>query len=196
MGHQRAAAAVARALEQLPGVSTQVEDTLDHAHALFRRGYSGSYLRMADRLPGLWSQFYARTDTPQPGSLIASIRTLSTAAGVRGLPELLEYTQPDAIVCIALSAARGAGASARLPPAADRMCRDRLPRPRVLGGGRGRPLLCNRRRRRAPSLIAAGLPAARVNVSGIPIDPGLTRPVDRAARRGLGLAPWERGGSR
>ena len=76
MGHQRAAAAIAQALGQLPGVTAQLEDTLDYTHPLFRRSYRGSYLSLADRIPGVWSGFYRATDrvfpsrgvTPAPSS--------------------------------------------------------------------------------------------------------------------------------
>lgn len=192
MGHQRAAAAVAQALEQAPGVTAQIEDTLDYAHPLFRRSYSGSYLRVADRLPGLWSSFYQRTDVPdQSGGTIATVRELSTTLGLRALPALIERARPAAIVCThflpleALASMRGMA----LPPIAS-VVTDYHAHAFWAVPGADRYFVPTAAAR--AELIAAGIPAARIHASGIPIAPGLNQPIDRlVARRALGLPAWQ-----
>jgi processive 1,2-diacylglycerol beta-glucosyltransferase len=192
MGHQRAALALARVFEQLPGVSAQVEDTLDHARPLFSRSYRGSYLSIADRAPSLWSRFYQQTDRPHgPDSLLGLARALSTSVGVRQLPELLARARPDAIVCThflpveALAPLRRYG----LPPISC-VITDYHAHAFWAFEGADRYFVPTARARM--ELIAAGIPAAQVQVTGIPIDPALNQPLDRvAARRVLGVPAWQ-----
>ena len=100
MGHYRAATALAHAFEAIAGITARVEDTLDHAHSLFRKVYAGLYLGIADRIPAVWSRLYQQTDRPPSAlSLVAGVRAFSTALGVHGLPALIEQSQPDAIIC-------------------------------------------------------------------------------------------------
>ncbi|MBK9710197.1 MAG: galactosyldiacylglycerol synthase [Kouleothrix sp.] len=194
MGHQRAALALAQALRQSPGVSVEVEDTLDHARSFFRRVYAGAYLGIADRVPAFWSLYYASTNQPrshsQPG-LYERFRLLSTSVGVPGLPALLDRVRPDAIVCThflpieALAPLRRFG----LPPvylvltdyhAHQFWALDGVDRYFV-------PTAAAR-----DQLAALGVPRPAITVAGIPVDPALSQPADRlAARRRLGLEPWQ-----
>ncbi len=61
MGHQRAAEALAQALRHA-GADVVIADTLDYGRSAFRRVYRDLYLRVAERAPSLWSEFYTRTD--------------------------------------------------------------------------------------------------------------------------------------
>lgn len=192
MGHQRAAAAIAQALGQLPGVTAQLEDTLDYTHPLFRRSYRGSYLSLADRIPGVWSGFYRATDRVFPSrGVFAAARAQYTAFGMRDLCGLVERARPDAIICThflpveALAPLRGYG----LPPLAcvitDYHAHTFWAVPGADSYFAPTPVA-------RAELIAAGIPAARVSVSGIPIDPSVCQPIDRlAVRRALGLPAWQ-----
>lgn len=192
MGHQRAAAAIARAFEQLPGVAVQVEDTLDYARPWFRRFYRGSYLSTADRIPGVWSKFYQYTDRAfAPHGMFAFSRTQYTALGMRNLCGLIERAQPDAIICThflpleVLAPLQGYD----LPPLAC-VLTDYHAHAFWAVGGADRYFVPTPAAR--AELIAAGIAAARVRVTGIPIDPALAQPIDRlAARRALGLPAWQ-----
>ena len=184
MGHQSAALALARAFEQLPNTSVMVEDTLRQSLPLFRRGYAGIYLRISDKAPDFWSFFYARTD--RPSGLVAGARALSTSVGVRGLPALLEHARPDAIICTHF-----------LPiEALALMRRDVSPIYCVLTDYHAHQFWAcpSVARYFVPTdatrseMVAAGAPAERVYVSGIPIDPAIGAPADReTARRQIGL---------
>src|SRR5262245_24455716 len=188
MGHQRAALAIARALEQRPGVSALVEDILEHARPLFRRGYAGSYLSMAEHAPSLWSRFYQQTDRPHgPDSLLGMARAFSTNLGVRGLPELLDRTQPDAIVCThflpleALAPLRPYG----LPPI---FCVLTDYHAHSFWAFEGADRYFVPTVETHAEMVAAGVPATQIQVTGIPIDPSIGAPIDRlAARRALGV---------
>src|SRR5436190_2750249 len=174
MGHQRAALALAKAFQQQPDTCVTVEDTLLRSLPLFRRSYVGSYLGIADKAPDFWSFFYAQTD--RPSSLLDGARALSTSVGVRGLPALLEHTQPDAIICTHF-----------LPIEALTLMRRAMP-----------PIYCvltdyhahqfwvcpNVARYFVPTdatqreIIVAGAAPARVYVSGIPIDLAISAVAD------------------
>lgn len=192
MGHQRAAAAIARAFEQIPGVTTQVEDTLDYTRPIFRRFYRSSYLSLADRIPGLWSGFYSYTDRmPDPTGMFAAIHDQYTAFGMRDLPALIERTQPDAIICTHFLPVEALAPLQRfgLPPMACVLTDYHAHAFWAVPGAD---------RYYAPTagvraeLIASGIPAARVSVSGLPVDPALREPADRlAAKRALGIPPWQ-----
>jgi processive 1,2-diacylglycerol beta-glucosyltransferase len=192
MGHQRAAMALAQAFEQIPGVTTVVEDTLQHSRALFRRAYAGSYLSFADRIPAFWSFYYAQTNRPQSrGSLVAGVRELSTRLGVDGLPRLLERTRPDAIICThflpieVLAPLRDIG----LPPIYCVLTDYHAHQFWALDGV-DRYFVPTAEARE--QLVALGVSRATVAVSGIPVSPALSVPADKiAARQRLGLAPWQ-----
>ena len=192
MGHQRAAAALAKAFEQLPGVTAQVEDTLDYTRPFFRRFYRSSYLSLADRIPGLWSGFYSYTDrVPDPTGMFAAIHAQYTAFGMRDLPALVAQSKPDAILCThflpveALVPLRRYG----LPPLSC-VLTDYHAHAFWAVAGADRYFAPTASAR--AELIGAGIPAARVTVSGLPVDPALREPADRlSAKRALGIPAWQ-----
>ncbi|MBA3946779.1 MAG: galactosyldiacylglycerol synthase [Herpetosiphonaceae bacterium] len=193
MGHHRAAVGIARALKQVPGITVEVEDTLDHARELFRTAYAGSYLRIADQTPQLWSEIYARTDRRFPLlGLVNAIRMVTTMIGVRGLAALLQRTQPDAIICThflpleVLGPLRHIG---QAPPLYGVLTDYRAHHFWACQGVDGYfvPTVETREQ-----LVTAGLPEATVHVTGIPIDPAIAVPLDqKSARQSLALAPDE-----
>jgi processive 1,2-diacylglycerol beta-glucosyltransferase len=189
MGHLRAATALGRAFEAIPGTHVQVEDTLRYARAAFRGIYSDMYLRVAERAPTLWSQFYSWTDyPPTPLSFVAAMRALGTTLGVRGLPRLLQQAQPDAIICThflpleVLAPLRYAG----VPPLYAVVTDYRAHHFWAIDG-------VNRyfvpTRETEEQLVAAGVPRPHITVTGIPIDPAIQQPVAPMARQTLGLLP-------
>ena len=184
MGHQRAALALAQAFEQQPNTSATVEDTLLRALPLFRRSYAGSYLAIADKAPDFWSFFYAQTD--RPSSLVDGARALSTSVGVRGLPALLDHTQPDAIVCTHFLPIEALTLMRRDMPPIYCVLTDYHAHQFWVCPGVERYFVPTDATQR--EIVAAGAAPARVHVSGIPIDPAINAPADRdAARQQLGL---------
>src|SRR3954471_24953120 len=176
MGHQRAALALAQAFEQQPNTSATVEDTLQRSLPLFRRSYVGSYLGIADKAPEFWSFFYAQTD--RPSSLLDGARALSTSVGVRGLPALLDHVQPDAIICTHFLPIEALALMRRDMPPIYCVLTDYHAHQFWACPGVERYFVPTDATRR--EIIVAGAPPARVHVSGIPIDPALDAPADRA----------------
>ena len=186
MGHQRAALALAQAFEQQPNTSTSVVDTLQCSLPLFRRSYVGSYLGIADKAPGFWSFFYAQTD--RPSSLLDGARALSTSVGVRGLPALLERTKPDAIICTHFLPIEALAQMRRAISPIYCVLTDYHAHQFWACPGVERYFVPTDATQR--EIVAAGVASARVHVSGIPIDPAISAPADRAtARLQLSLPP-------
>lgn len=179
MGHQYAAQALAKAFAQQPDMLVTVEDTLQRSLPLFRRSYVGSYLGIADKAPDFWSFFYAQTD--RPSSLLDGARALSTSVGVRGLPALLEHVQPDAIICTHFLPIEALALMHRRLPPIYCVLTDYHAHQFWACPGVERYFVPTEAAQR--EIIAAGAAPARVHVSGIPIDPAIDAPADRAAAR-------------
>jgi processive 1,2-diacylglycerol beta-glucosyltransferase len=167
----------------------RLEDTLDHAHTLFRKVYAGLYLGIADHIPAFWSHFYNQTDRSrslQP--VIEGVRAWSTQMGVHGLQALLEETQPDAVICThflpleVLGPLRQQGAA---PPLFGVVTDYRSHHFWACPGVDGYfvPTAAAKQQ-----LAAAGIAPAQIQVTGIPIDPRISQPLEQAgARQMLGL---------
>lgn len=190
MGHYRAARALQHAFLQTEGIVAQVEDTLHHARAVFRKAYAGSYLKMADSMPFFWSQFYTRTDRSM--SLlnpVAGARLLGTALGVNGLPTLLDETRPDAIICTHFLPAEVLGPLRPYVPPVYMVVTDyRAHHFWACPGVTGYFVPTEATR---GQLVAAGVARSQVRVTGIPIDPAQSSAGSQAARQQLGLAPHQ-----
>ncbi|GAC1648868.1 MAG: glycosyltransferase [Herpetosiphon sp.] len=190
MGHHRAAVAIARGLEKVPGTVVEIQDTLDHSRSLFRSAYAGSYLGIADHAPSVWSHFYERTDRPFPFlGLVNGLRSFGTTVGVHGLEALLDRTQPDAIICthfLPLEVLGPLRAAGLIPPLYGVLTDYRAHHFWACNGLDGYFVPTAETR---DQLFAAGLTGTRVTVTGIPVDPAVSVPADQsAAREGLKLA--------
>jgi processive 1,2-diacylglycerol beta-glucosyltransferase len=182
LGHRRAAEALARAFT-LRGATAQVADTLDYGGPLFRQLYAGSYLDLSEKAPVLWAYFYQRADTVE-SQLAQVLRAWVDRVGVTELSALVARFQPDAIVCTHF-----------LP--ADLFAQERR------RGQTTPPLYCvvtdytghvfwvypevdqyyvaTDLTKRV--LAERGVSPARMRVTGIPVDPAIAEPKDRAAVR-------------
>ena len=188
-GHLRAAQAIERALSAT-GAARDVRhiDTLDYTNPVFRRLYSRAYIEMVNRCRRSSAGSTTALDKPEKDDRLSSRSTSST----RGRSSSCCERVPAGYHRLhALPAGRdhlvAHGEGQARDPAGDR--RDRLRRPCAVALPELRALL--RRDRRDPvHLEELGVPADKVTVSGIPIDPAFAEPKDKAAmRRKHGLAP-------
>lgn len=188
MGHQRAAQALAQALVSA-GADVAIADTLDYGRTAFRRVYRDLYLRVAERAPSLWSEFYTRTDrAPMLFSPTEAARRWGTALGVRELPQLIAQTQPDAVICThflpleVLAPLRQWGG----PPIYAAVTDYRAHHFWAIRDVDGYfvPTLATQQQ-----LAVAGVPRARIHVTGIPIDPAINLPAAPGVRQTLGVSP-------
>jgi processive 1,2-diacylglycerol beta-glucosyltransferase len=99
-GHKRAAEALATAFRLRQPGEVRVEDVLDHTSRLFRVAYARSYLELTDRAPLLWGYFYTQTNAdPNLAEFTNNIRKLVESIGTTGLKDLLRACSPEVIIC-------------------------------------------------------------------------------------------------
>ncbi|PDW01664.1 MGDG synthase family glycosyltransferase [Candidatus Viridilinea mediisalina] len=99
-GHKRAAEALATAFTLRQPGEVRVEDVLDHTSRLFREAYARSYLELTDRAPLLWGYFYTQTNAdPNLAEFTNNIRKVVESIGTTGLKKLLSACRPEVIIC-------------------------------------------------------------------------------------------------
>jgi processive 1,2-diacylglycerol beta-glucosyltransferase len=191
-GHLRAAQAIAAAVSRLsPGATVREVDALVYASRLYRGTYAASYNAMASRAPKLWGALYRSWAMAPVNRSTAPVRLAVDRLNLRRLVRVLERERPDAVVCThflpveALSPVRGEG-------------RLRVPLYCVITDFAAHPFWAFPHVDRyfvagtavAAELAGHGVPEARIEVTGIPIDPRFADPIGRdAARARFGIDP-------
>lgn len=191
-GHKRAAQAIAAGITaQRPDALVREVDTLVFASQLYRSTYATSYNAMAARAPALWSVLYHSSKMGAVNRGTAPVRLAVDRLNLRRLVRVVEREQPDAVVCThflpveALSPMRERG---RLPVPLHCVITDFAAHPFWAFPHVDRYYVASDTVR--DELAALGVPAERIEVSGIPVDPAFARTIGRdAARRRFGLAP-------
>jgi processive 1,2-diacylglycerol beta-glucosyltransferase len=191
-GHTRAAKAVAGALAlEAPDARVVTVDALDLARPLFKRAYGEGYLELAARAPKLYGLLFELTDRPARGRAYGDrLRRAVSRWGTKDFVDLLEKGDWDAVVSTHF-----------LPPeliaALRREGRFRAPLLTVVTDYDAHRIwvhdsfarYCVASSLAAGSLRAHGVPAASIEVTGIPVDPAFSVPADcDAARRTFGLS--------
>lgn len=191
-GHTRAAQSVAAALKlEAPGANVVTVDALDLARPLFKRAYGEGYLKLIEKAPSLFGMLFDLTDKPPKAlSLGDGVRRAVQRWGANQLADLVENGGWDAIVhthflapeLIAALRRRGRVAAPQLTVVTDYdahriWAHDPTERYCVAS-----PLA-------AASLRAHGVSASAIDVTGIPVMPAFSEPVDLdALRRAFGLS--------
>ena len=99
-GHERAARAVERAMQQLdPHAEPIVKDALEYSSPMFRAFYASTYNRMVARAPRVWGMVYKRSEKTPIEGFRQEVRTRLTLWNCRGYLEAVEKYQPDAVLC-------------------------------------------------------------------------------------------------
>ena len=191
-GHTRAAQAVAAALKlESPDAIVVTVDALDLARPLFKRAYGDGYLKLIEKAPSLFGMLFEMTDKPPKGKSFGDgVRRAVQRWGANQLAELVENGGWDAIVhthflapeLIATLRRRGRVAAPQLTVVTDYdahriWVHDPTERYCVAS-----PVA-------AASLRAHGVPASAIEVTGIPVMPAFSAPIDKdAVRNALGLS--------
>jgi processive 1,2-diacylglycerol beta-glucosyltransferase len=189
-GHKRAAQAIATAIEdQAPGATVREVDTLVFASRLYRGAYAASYNAMAARAPALWGVLFHSWAMAPVNRSTAPVRLAIDRLNLRRLVRVFEREDPEAVICThflpveALSLSRGRG-------------RLRVPLYCVITDFGAHPFWAFPHVDRyfvaseetAAELAGHGVPADRIEVTGIPVDPKFERARGRtAAREHFGL---------
>jgi processive 1,2-diacylglycerol beta-glucosyltransferase len=181
-GHLMAARAIERAFAET-GAAQSVHnlDTLDYTNPLFRRLYSRAYIDMVNSMPEVVGWFYDRLDKPgQDDRLKLAFDKLNT----RPFVKLLEQHRPDITVCThflpaeIISELVGKG---RLTTRQAIVVTDFDVHAMWLCPHYAHYFVAIDETR--AHLEEMGVPAARITVSGIPIDPAFAAPKDQGAMR-------------
>lgn len=193
-GHKAAARAVARAIGQLaPDRQVEVLDALDGMSASFRAAYNGSFEVGVGHTPGLYGAFFDATRELDRSPAFRAARRLVNAAHAEVLTRQLREAQPAAIVAthfLPLEVALRERAAGRISCPIFGVVTD------YVGHGLWRQkdadLTFCAPGRAAVDLRRGGVPAGRIVTSGIPIDPRLALPYDRAASKRAAKLSLER----
>lgn len=184
-GHRRAAEALAAAFRKRQPGEIRVEDVLDHTSRLFRIAYARSYLELTDHAPLVWGYFYTQSNAdPNLAEITNNIRKLVESIGTSGLKEVLRNFAPDVIICthfLPMELLVRFKRSALLPQPIYCVITDYAAHTfwtyteidgYFVGDAQTRD-----------QLIARGVAASQITVSGIPIDLAAAEPKSRDAAR-------------
>jgi len=179
-GHKSAAKALAAAFSADPANEVRIEDTLDYASAAFRLLYAQTYLGVTNYAPRLWKLLYDRSDCNDPGQIAAAswLRAAVEHLGVTHLDRLVRQYDPAIVVC-----------THPLPADLLMRSRDSSRRPvfviitdhvaHATWIVPGVAAYCVPSELPRQLLIARGVPAERVHVTGIPVALEAAQPKER-----------------
>lgn len=191
-GHERAARAVAAALDQIaPGSVVDVRDALELSSFFLRTTYASTYNRVLARAPRVWGQVYKRTASPYD-SFRQRLRTWLAVWGSPKYQEAIQAFKPDAILCTQFLPAEVLAEwreDAKLEVPVLTAITDFAVHPIWVHRGMDHYFVAADPVKE--ELVDTEMvPEERVSVTGIPIDPKFATPVDAAeARRSLDLDP-------
>ncbi len=96
-GHTRAAEALEAACKDMPGIaSVEHIDVLEYTTTLFKQLYADLYEQMVRKAPTMWGWWYDKSDTPWKGE---KFRVAMERIQMRPLLELLRTRKPDITIC-------------------------------------------------------------------------------------------------
>jgi processive 1,2-diacylglycerol beta-glucosyltransferase len=177
-GHKRAAEALATAFARRQPGEVRVEDVLDHTPRLFRVAYARSYLELTDRAPLVWGYFYTQSNIdPNLAEFTNNIRKLVESIGTTGLKDLLRAFAPDVIICthfLPMELLVRYKRNARLPQPVYCVITDHAAHTFWTYTEIDGYFVPDEQTRE--QLIARGVTAAQIIVSGIPVDPATAEP--------------------
>ena len=97
-GHTRAAEALAAACARLQRPATSI-DTLDYMSKTFKRMYANAYVDMVQKMPALWGYLYDVYDAKRFGSKTQRFRLMLGKLNARNFRRAIEEIGPAAVVC-------------------------------------------------------------------------------------------------
>jgi len=186
-GHNAAARSLAAGFERAQATVTVVDHFAELVHPVFDRASRAVYYALLRQAPFLWGLGYALGDWMASDS---SLTLGVTRLGTRRLFALLERLAPDVVVTVhatpaaAMSALAGLGT--RMPPHTT-VVTDFVAHSQWIARHVDRYCVAAGEVRH--ELIARGIPAERVVVTGVPLRADFAEPVAQsAARASLGLS--------
>ncbi len=189
-GHVRAAQALCAAADGLPIHAVHL-DIMSCMPRGFRRLYTDAYVKMVGKYPHAWGWLYRRMQSAQPADRAQALRRWFDRAQARAVLRRIAALKPAAILCTHFLPAELLG---YLPAAQRPSCPVWVQvtdfdvhriwiQPGIAGYFAGNEAVAFR-------LRDEGVSPARIHVTGLPVMPAFTTPLDRArCSAGLGLDP-------
>ena len=181
-GHTRAGEALEAAAADIPGIASVLHiDVLEYASSLFEVLYSDLYKQMVSKTPSLWGWWYDKSDTPWKGE---TFRVALERFQMQPLMECLKAEAPDITICTHFLASDIVSYMLQKEQLSTRHAV-------VVTDLHVHALwLCHQFERyfiptdeSAYYLGQLGIPDDRISVTGIPVHPMFSQPMDRAALR-------------
>ena len=191
-GHVRAAQALqATAERDYPNAKITHLDVMDFVPKSFRKIYADSYIKLVDKAPLLWAYLYQNTDMQSSSSFVTKIRRNIERLNTRDLKKEITKLAPDAIICThflpAELASRRISAGHTMPPiwvqVTDFDVHSLWVHPHMQGYFVASDEVATR-------LQARGIASDQIKVSGIPIMPQFSAPLNKiVCANEIGLDP-------
>src|SRR5688572_18269576 len=195
-GHVRAAQALEAAAKAAnPALRATHLDLLTLVPKEFRKLYGEQYIKLVDKLPQLWSFLYAKSDRPSRDSVLGALKRAAEKLNTRKLQGEIARLRPDAILCthflpaelLSRQKAQPEDKRAKLPPlwvqVTDFDVHALWVHPHV-------DRYCVASDEVAFRLADRGVPREKIAITGIPVMPQFSAPLDRATcARELGIQP-------
>ena len=181
-GHTRAGEALEAAAKDMPGIaSVRHIDVLEYGSALLGELYADLYKQMVSKTPTLWGWWYDKSDTPWKGEYF---RVAMERSQLKPLMECLKAEAPDITICTHFLASDIVSYMLQHEQLSTRHAV-------VVTDLHVHALwLCHQFERYFVStdessyyLRQIGFPDDRISVTGIPIHPVFSQPMDREALR-------------
>ena len=191
-GHGRAAEALrAEAQAHDPGISAKHIDVMTLVPRSFRALYADYYIKLVEYHPSVWAYLYHATDKMPRDALFAKFQRAIERLNARKLRETIEEFAPEHIICThflpAELLAHDIKRGRNVPPVWVQVTDFDLHRMWVQPAMRGYFAASDEI---AFRMAERGIPAANVQVTGIPIMPAFSQKLDRAeCARELGIEP-------
>ncbi|MDO8675079.1 MAG: glycosyltransferase [Candidatus Omnitrophota bacterium] len=187
-GHKKAAEAIFNELQRTPH-HVRIADALDYTHPFFKKSYVFAYVFLVTKLPWLWQFFFGLLDIPALWPLVRWVRRVYNGTNAGALEKFLTTEQFDVIICTHFLAAevlaylkRAGRIRARVICAVTDFDVHRI---WVNEGIDVYAVACDYTR---DKMLALGVPATKISVTGIPIDGKFSESYDIGAlQRKLGL---------
>jgi processive 1,2-diacylglycerol beta-glucosyltransferase len=193
-GHVQAAAALEEAWRQLrPRDVLERLDVLDFTPRLYRKMYVEGYIKLVEHAPELWGHVFKRTDNPRLLRKLARLRRTLAHLTSKKFTGQLKRFKPDAVLCThfmpleILGRFKASNRPARAtPPLVASIVTDF--EAHALWMEAAVDLYCVAAEETKGRLVARGVPAEQVAVTGIPVAAKFSAPVQPAeVRKRLGL---------
>jgi processive 1,2-diacylglycerol beta-glucosyltransferase len=190
-GHLQAAAAIEEAWRaSRPADTVERVDVLDFVPPLYRKLYSEGYVKVVERAPELYALLFKKTDNP---ALLTKLSRLRRSFARRSSPKFVKHlreVRPDAIVCTHFMPPEIIGAVQARTPGFDPFVASVITdfEAHALWMEPSVKLYCVAAGETKGRLVARGVAADSVVVTGIPVAAKFSQAPDRrAVRKQLGL---------